>query len=58
MLVRHRPDRDDPTVDLDLVTRPTARGRGLGGELAALALGAGSASADTFALVPDEPATQ
>jgi mycothiol synthase len=40
-LVRHHPDRDDPTLDLDLVTRPTARGRGLGGGLAALALESG-----------------
>lgn len=40
-LVRHRSDRDDPTVDLDLVTGPSARGRGLGGALATLALDSG-----------------
>ena len=40
-LVRHRPDPDDHAVDLDLVTRPTARGRGIGGALAAHALESG-----------------
>ncbi len=40
-LVRHRSEGDDPTLDLDLVTAPSARGRGLGGALAAAALESG-----------------
>lgn len=39
-LVRHRPE-GEATVDLDLVTRPPARGRGLGAALVAAALQSG-----------------